>query len=178
MKKILNILGYISIITIPVIALVILIVFLLPVQICSVIVFFSIMLINIYHIIKTKVRYFGIRILVSILCFCIIVFTCQNVYGLVKNKHAVEMLGSMDRIEFNRSYSSTYDREYNIVIKKEDLVNSDIQFINERTYGVKGGLIDGIVYYKDGTSKSISRGTFFSSLFLIDGEWYVINLPQ
>lgn len=166
MKKILNIIGYLTILSVPVLLLVFYLVLHTPIKIVCCIALIIVGIIHIIHIKKTKIKYIGIRILITIVSLICLTYIVHNVYGIIKTANARELLKSIEKIEF-----------MNYQLNEEDLADADIQFVNEN-HIISKAYWDSKIYYKDGSienSKVNFNGVY---VYKINGEnYYISNLP-
>ena len=84
MKKILNILGYISLLSIPVLVITFILMFYTEVKVMNIIAFTIITIAQIIHYKKTKIKYIGIRILITLVITIICSVIIYNGYGIFK----------------------------------------------------------------------------------------------
>jgi len=166
MKKIINILGYLTILAIPVLVLIFCLVLHAPVKIVCCIALILICIMHITHIKKTKIKYIGIRILVTLIILVCVTLLVHNAYGLIKTANAKELLKSIEKIEFN-----------NYQLNKKDLINAEIQFINEN-HIISKAYWDATIYYNNGeieNSKVDYNGTYVYNIKV--EHYYIRNLP-
>ncbi len=138
MKKVLNILGYISLLVIPYLVLLF---YIFLFSILKIIVLIVLIIIIVFHLLyckKKKIKYIGITILMIILEIVVLSLIIHLSYGIIKNIQAKKMIETIDRIEFT-----------NQVISQEEL-KGKLEFVNSKEIFCKGAQHI-LIYYIDGT---------------------------
>lgn len=170
MKKLLNILGYISILIIPYLILIVCLKCSITVKIISLIVALILIIMQIANYFKNKKKNFGIRILITIISIIISIFIIHNIYSILKTIEGKKFLNNIEKIETEDS-----------IVEEDDLKKGKISFINGASMLSKG-YINGIIYYKDGSIENTRVFYLFpsSSAFIIElnGNEYSIDLPD
>lgn len=138
MKKIFNIIGYISLVTMPYLLLSFVFVFHNLVKVLILITLFIIIIFQIIHYKKTKIKDFGIRILITIISIAALGLIIHYGYGLIKNKQAKDLVKTIEKISFE---------EYEINQKQ---LENNLKFVNEKSMIYKG-TSDATIYYTNGT---------------------------
>lgn len=165
-KKILNVIGYLAILSVPYLLLVFYLILYTPVKIICCIILTLIVIMNIIHIKKTKIKYIGIRILVTLVSLICLTFIVHKAYGIIKTENAKEILKNIEKIEF-----------MNHQLNKEDLANAKIQFVNE-CHIISKAYWNAKIYYKDGSIENSEVNYNGVYVYKIKGEnYYIRNLP-
>lgn len=152
MKKALNIIGYISLFSIPYLSSIFIFVFHDFVKILSLVVLLIIITFQILHYRKTLIKNIGIRILITIITISICNFIIYNIYGLVKNMEANKFIQTIEKIEFD-GYELNRDQ-----------LENKIKFVNSKT-NINKGSYDATIYYLDG--KIDKTTVYFSGVYII-----------
>ena len=157
-KKILNIIGYLTILSVPVLLLIFYLVLHTTVKIVCCI---ALILIGIIHII-----HIGIRILITLVSIIFLTCAVHNFYGMIKTVKAKGILESIEKIEFS-----------NYKLNKDHLTNANIQFVNEKVI-ISKACWDATIYYKGGTIENSKVNFSGIYIYKIKGEdYYIRNLP-
>lgn len=151
-RKVLNVIGYISIFLIPFLLLISLWMFYNLVLILSLILSVLIIVLQIIHFRKTKIKEYGIRILITLITTSIISFIIYTGYGFVKTKQAKNIISDIEKITFSGLEFTTEDLKDNLT------------FVNSKNELNKGE-VNAIVYYKDGAIENTKA--YYSSDYMI-----------
>ena len=165
LKKTINIIGYILILLIPLLVLMYMTMH-TTVQIICCIMFIIIFIFQVIHIRKSKIKFIGIRIMITLLLITILTTIVHYSYGAIKTKQGKELLKNIEKIEYE-----------NYTIEKEELEHAEIEFINEKTVFSKV-IYDAKIYYKDGTIENTIIKYGGTSIYTIKGLEYYIKIPS
>ena len=161
MKKVLNIIGYISLLTIPYLLIVFYFEFYNLVKVLLLISLAIIIFFQVNNYIKTKSKNIGIRILTTIIAICICSFIIYNIYGAIKNIEARIIAKKIEKITFENHEINGQDIEKNI------------KFINSKSLIYKGSE-DAKIIYKDGTIEETKvSGPGFFIIQIKNGKYYI-----
>lgn len=163
--KVLNVIGYISMLSIPVLLLIALFVFHDFALILSLIFLGLIVVFQIMHFRKTKIKEYGIRILLTLITVSIISFIIHTGYGIVKTEQAKDITNTIEKITFSGLEFTGEDLKDNLI------------FINSKNELNKGE-VNAIVYYTDGTIENTK--VYYSSDYMIriKNHLYYINSKE
>lgn len=163
MKKIFNIIGYISLLGIPYLLGIFIFNFFDLTKILCLMVLMIIIAFQIIHYKRTKIKDYGIRILITIVTISIFSFLIHSGYGIVKNKQIIKITKTIEKIEFD-GYK----------INREQLKNN-LKFVNTKSIMTKG-TSDAIIYYTDGTIEKtkVYEPPFY--IIKIKNDKYYINM--
>ena len=165
MKKILNILGYVSLISIPVLVITFILMFYTEVKVMNIIAFTIITIAQIIHYKKTKIKYIGIRILITLITTIICWVIIYNGYGIFKNIQIKSDLDTIDKIQIG---NNEIDREY---------LKNNTRFVKDNFIITKGSK-EVTIYYNDGRIEQAIMGipTIGLGIINIDGNKCYINI--
>ena len=163
MKKIFNIIGYISLIVLPYLLAIFIFNFFDLTKILCLMVLMIIIAFQIIHYKRTKIKDYGIRILITIITISIFSFLIHSGYGIIKNKQVVKLTKTIEKIEFNG-----YE------LNREELENN-LKFVNTKSIMTKG-TYDAIIYYTDGIIEKteVYKPPFY--IIKIKNDKYYINM--
>ena len=163
MKKILNIIGYFSLLVVPYFLIVFTLVFHDFVRIMSCVGIVMVIAVQVIHFRKTKLKFMGIRVLITIILLIIYNVLIYSGYGIVKNIEVQRIINKIEKIECENYEFSKEELEHNI------------KFINER-YVIGKSKFNAKIYYKDGTTEETTL--VFSGVFIIElnQNKYYINI--
>lgn len=174
MKKtllmILNVIGYISIIALAYFALIFVMIFHDIVKIITVIALIVIIMVQVFHYKKTKIKYFGIRILTSILLLYVASILIRSSFGIIMESQAKKISENIDKIVYEET---VFDESMEQVIDGRDLINS-ISFVNTKHPLIKTSSSDATIYYKDGRTEK-TKIYVFEGLIFIGNYAYRLN---
>ena len=163
MLKVLNVLGYISLISLLYFIPIVMLSFDLFLQITNIV--FILILIIINFIFFRKKNYLGIRCLVIIITLFIFSFVTYNIYGIVE--------GNI----FKNKINQIYDENKNVILTSEDLSNYNITYKPDKFIIdtiAKGGGKQGYIRFKNSDKyEKISYSVTISS-FGSHPEHYII----
>lgn len=166
MKRIINALGYFTLLLIPFIIFIFKFGLHTPVKIISVIGLIIIIILQILHFKKTMIKYIGIRILTTILIIVLITIITVYAYGFIKNLEAQKLWNSVEKIEM---------RDY--TLEKEDLEDVKIEFVKDNFIMSKGSE-QALIYFNDGSVETMKILWTSADIFEIKGNnYYLRNLP-
>ena len=163
MKKVLNIIGYISLVTMPYL-------FLSFIFVChnlvKILILIELLIILVFQIInykKTRIKDYGIRILITIISIVALGSIIHYGYGLVKNKQAKDLVKTIEKISFEG-----YE------INQKQLENN-LKFVNEKSLIFKG-TSDATIYYTNGTTEKTQ--VYYPGFYIIQikGDKYFISV--
>ena len=159
MKKVLNIIGYISLVTIPYLLLSFILVFHNLVKILILIALLIIIVFQIRHHKKTKLKDYGIRILTTIISIVVLGAIIHYGYGMVKNIQANDLAKTIEKISFE---------EYEINQKQ---LENNLKFVNEKSLIFKG-TSDATIYYTNGITEKTQ--VYYPGFYIIkiNGDKY------
>ena len=163
MKKVLNIIGYISLLSLPYMVLIFILVFHDLVKIFILISLLMIFVFQIWHYHKTKIKYYGIRILVTIILVIIFSLIIYYGYGIIKNNEARKLAKTIEKISFE-----TYELD-------QSKLENNLKFVNTKDLIFKGSS-DAIIYYTDGRIERTK--VYYSGFYIIqikDDKYYILN---
>lgn len=163
MKKVLNIIGYISILALPYMLLTFILVFHDLVKIFILILLLMIVVFQILHYHKTKIKYYGIRIFVTILLITIFSLIIHYGYGIVKNNQTKNLVNTIEKISFE-----TYELD-------QSKLENNLKFVNTKDLIFKGSS-DAIIYYTDGRIERTK--VYYSGFYIIqikDDKYCILN---
>ena len=165
MKKILNILGYVSLISTPFLIITFILMFYTEVKVMNIIAFTIVTFIQIMHYKKTKIKYIGMRILITLITTIICWVIIYNGYGMFKNIQIKNELDTIDKIQIG---NNEFDREY--------LMNNT-RFVKDNFIITKGSK-EAIIYYNDGRIEQSIIGipTIGLGVININGNRCYINM--
>ena len=165
MKKILNILGYVSLISTPFLIITFILMFYTEVKVMNIIAFTIVTFIQIMHYKKTKIKYIGMRILITLITTIICWVIIYNGYGIFKNIKIKSELDTIDKIQIG---NNEFDREY--------LMNNT-RFVKDNFIITKGSK-EAIIYYNDGRIEQSIIGipTIGLGVININGNRCYINM--
>ena len=165
MKKILNILGYVSLISIPVLVITFILMFYTEVKVMNIIAFTIITIVQIIHYKKTKIKYIGIRILITLITTIICWVIIYNGYGIFKDIQIKSDLDTIDKIQIG---NNEIDREY---------LKNNTRFVKDNFIITKGSK-EATIYYNDGRIEQAIIGipTIGLGIINIDGNKCYINI--
>ena len=163
MKKVLNIIGYISLIAIPYFLATFIFVYHNLVKILVLITLCIIICFQTIHYRKTKIKNFGIRIFITIISIAILGSIIHYGYGMIKNNQAKELAKTIEKISI----------EGHEISKKE--IENNLKFVNEKSLIYKGSS-EAIIYYANGTIEKITA--YYPGFYIIEinGDRYYINV--
>lgn len=161
MKKVLNIIGYISLLAIPDLLLLFIFEYHDLVKLLSLIILLIIIIIQGIHYKKTKIKNYGIRIFITIVLFSLLSFIIYNGYGIIKNNQAKELIKKIERISFET---------YEITQKQLD---NNLKFVNTKSLIIKDES-DATIYYKDGTIEKTK--VYNINIIQIKNDKYYLNV--
>ena len=163
MLKILNILGYISLLSLLYFIPIFMLSFDLFLQIINIVLILIFIIFN--FIFFRKKKYLGIRCLVIIITLFTLSFVIYNVYGIIR--------GSM----FKNQINQIYDEDKNAILTSEDLSNYNITYKPDKFIIdtiAKGGGKQGYIRFKNSDKyEKISYSVTISS-FGSHPEHYII----
>ena len=163
MLKILNILGYISLLSLLYYIPIFMLSFDLFLQIINIVITLFLIIIN--FIFFRKKKYFGLRCLIIIITLFILSFVSHNVYGIVR--------GNI----FKNKINQIYDENKNVILTSEDISSYNIKYKPDKfiiDVISKGGGKQGYLQFKNSDEyESISYSKIISS-FGTNPEHYII----
>ena len=114
------------------------------------------------HFRKTKIKEYGIRILVTLIAVSIISFMIHTGYGIVKTEQAKDIASIIEKITFSGLEFTGEDLKDNLI------------FINSKNELNKGE-VNATIYYIDGTIENTK--VYYSSDYMINikNHLYYIN---
>ena len=165
MKKILNILGYVSLISTPFLIITFILMFYTEVKVMNIIAFTIVTFIQIMHYKKTKIKYIGMRILITLITTIICWVIIYNGYGIFKNIQIKSELDTIDKIQIG---NNEFDREY---------LKNNTRFVKDNFIITKGSK-EAIIYYNDGRIEQSIIGipTIGLGVININGNRCYINM--
>ncbi len=164
MKKILNTIGYLSILLIPYILAYFILSLYKPVKVISFMLLVLLVFVQILHFKRTKIKYIGIRILVTILSCIIVIIGMKSIYGIIKNIEAKSLQKEIKKIEYN-----------NNVLENNDLREIRLEFVNDAFILTKGEE-QAKIYYINGNVEDIKvLLSGITPIFVINGQKYYIR---
>lgn len=168
MKKILNTIGYLSIILIPYILVYFILALYKPVKVISFMLLVLLVFVQILHFKRTKIKYIGIRILVTILSCIIVIIGMKSIYGIIKNIEAKSLQKEIKKIEYN-----------NNVLENNDLREIRLEFVNDAFILAKGEE-QAKIYYINGNVEDIKvLLSEITPIFVINGQkYYIRNITE
>ena len=160
--RVLNVIGFVSILFIPALILTALLVFHDCVLVSSLIFLAVIIVFQIMHFRKTKIKEYGIRILVTLIAVSIVSFIIHTGYGIVKTEQAKDIASIIEKITFSGLEFTGEDLKDNLI------------FINSKNELNKGE-VNATIYYIDGTIENTK--VYYSSDYMIKikNHLYYIN---
>lgn len=164
MLKVLNVLGYISLISVIYYILVFLFSFDLTLQIINIVMVIAVILVNILVIKKKK--YMGIRILVNLIIIAVLSWIIYFVYIVAVGNN------------FKNKIENIYDDSGNIMLRADDIKSYSVRYIPDKFYIdniSKGDYKEGYIKYfnSEGYDEPIIFSTTISS-FGTHPEHYTI----
>lgn len=141
--KVINILGYLSILALLYFALLFLMTFHSVVKVLSIIALIIMIFLNVAHYKKTSIKYFGIRILVTIIILFLVGMCGRIVFGRIMNAKSEKLGSSIEKVVYTNDEG-----------EEETLDIDSISFINTPNPIIKSGKSDAIIYYKDGRTEN------------------------
>ena len=165
MKKILNILGYVSLISTPFLIITFILMFYTEVKVMNIIAFTIVTFIQIMHYKKTKIKYIGMRILITLITTIICWVIIYNGYGIFKNIQIKNELDTIDKIQIG---NNEIDREY---------LKNNTRFVKDNFIVTKVSK-EAIIYYNDGRIEQSIIGipTIGLGVININGNRCYINM--
>ena len=142
--KILNFMGYISLLLIPCLWIICVIKLQEPLRIFSSIILFVLLGLNIVHFSVKKVKLFGIRIFTTIMLLVVCTYISYIIYNQSKDAYARNLVKEIDRIQIN-----SFANDDVTLIEGE---NIDFEYYKDASIFIKGQK-DCQIFYKDGTSE-------------------------
>ena len=135
------------------------------VKVMNIIAFTIVTFIQIMHYKKTKIKYIGMRILITLITTIICWVIIYNGYGIFKNIQIKSELDTIDKIQIG---NNEFDREY--------LMNNT-RFVKDNFIITKGSK-EAIIYYNDGRIEQSIIGipTIGLGVININGNRCYINM--